>query len=392
MGTLIETVAWEAGVPYFEADAILTGGPNCPDNIPIQALANRTAFLKKQIDDAVSGALTVMYANRLKTARTITMSGDGTWSVSFDGNGNVTAAMTLANSGVAAGTYRSVTVDGKGRVIAATNPTTLAGYGITDALLASSYTAADVLTKLKTVDGAASGLDADLLDGQQGSYYLAWGSLTGKPTTLAGYGITDASVANLTDTTITAPAAGHLLRWNGTKWVNVALVAADIPALDWSKITSGLPATLAGYGITIATQGEAEAGTDNSKPMTPLRVKQAIDINSVLSRSYVSPQQTITTGGLLTLAHGLGVVPKIISSELVFLTAEAGYSVGDIVEWVFSDEASGNTRGVSIVKDATNITVRYSNLANTFAAMNKSTGASAVLTNANLAFVVRAYA
>lgn len=32
-------------------------------------------------------------------------------------------------------------------------------------LLSSSYTAADVLTKVKTVDGAGSGLDADLLDG-----------------------------------------------------------------------------------------------------------------------------------------------------------------------------------------------------------------------------------
>jgi phage-related tail fiber protein len=40
---------------------------------------------------------------------------------------------TLANSGAAAGTYRSVTVDAKGRVTAGTNPTTLAGYGISDA-------------------------------------------------------------------------------------------------------------------------------------------------------------------------------------------------------------------------------------------------------------------
>jgi hypothetical protein len=46
-----------------------------------------------------------------------------------------------------------------------TKPTTLAGYGITDALLASTYTASDVLTKIKTVDGTGSGLDADLLDG-----------------------------------------------------------------------------------------------------------------------------------------------------------------------------------------------------------------------------------
>ena len=33
------------------------------------------------------------------------------------------------------------------------------------------YTGADVLSKMLTVDGAGSGLDADLLDGQQGSYY-----------------------------------------------------------------------------------------------------------------------------------------------------------------------------------------------------------------------------
>jgi hypothetical protein len=35
---------------------------------------------------------------------------------------------------VSAGTYRSVTVDAKGRVTAGTNPTTLGGYGITDAM------------------------------------------------------------------------------------------------------------------------------------------------------------------------------------------------------------------------------------------------------------------
>lgn len=44
-----------------------------------------------------------------------------------------TIASTLAAVGTA-GTYRSVTTDAKGRVTAGTNPTTIAGYGITDAL------------------------------------------------------------------------------------------------------------------------------------------------------------------------------------------------------------------------------------------------------------------
>jgi hypothetical protein len=38
-------------------------------------------------------------------------------------------------------------------------------------LAATAYTAADVLAKLLTVDGAGSGLDADLLDGQSSAYY-----------------------------------------------------------------------------------------------------------------------------------------------------------------------------------------------------------------------------
>lgn len=51
------------------------------------------------------------------------------------------------------------------------------------ALAASAYTASDVLAKLLTVDGAASGLDADLLDGQHGSYYAPAASptFTGTP-------------------------------------------------------------------------------------------------------------------------------------------------------------------------------------------------------------------
>lgn len=43
--------------------------------------------------------------------------------------------------------------------------------GIANALPASSYTANDVLAKLKTVDGSGSALDADLLDGYQSSSF-----------------------------------------------------------------------------------------------------------------------------------------------------------------------------------------------------------------------------
>src|SRR5690606_25381893 len=57
-------------------------------------------------------------AAKLQTPRTISVTGDATWSASFDGSQNVTGALTLANSGAVAGTYTKLTVDAKGRVTA----------------------------------------------------------------------------------------------------------------------------------------------------------------------------------------------------------------------------------------------------------------------------------
>ena len=48
-----------------------------------------------------------------------------------------TRTISHGNSGVTAGTYRSVTVNATGHVTAGTNPTTLSGYGITDAKIAN---------------------------------------------------------------------------------------------------------------------------------------------------------------------------------------------------------------------------------------------------------------
>ena len=59
-------------------------------------------------------------ATRWATGRTIALSGDVTGtSAAFDGSAALSFAATLANSGVAAGTYLKVTVDAKGRVTAA---------------------------------------------------------------------------------------------------------------------------------------------------------------------------------------------------------------------------------------------------------------------------------
>lgn len=81
---------------------------------------NTTAEVRHLINkaeiEALVAAATSDTANALTTARTIAITGDATWEVSFDGSGNVSAALTLANTGVVAGSYPVVTVDAKGRV------------------------------------------------------------------------------------------------------------------------------------------------------------------------------------------------------------------------------------------------------------------------------------
>lgn len=57
-------------------------------------------------------------ATKLATVRKISIAGDATGITDFDGSADKTINLTLANSGVAAGTYSAVAVDAKGRVTA----------------------------------------------------------------------------------------------------------------------------------------------------------------------------------------------------------------------------------------------------------------------------------
>ena len=121
-------------------------------------------------------------ADTLTTARTISLSGDATGSVSFNGSANVSIATTLANVATA-GTYKSVTVDAKGRVTAGTNPTTLAGYNITDAVpLAGGVT----ITSAITINNAGGGSLQAV--GRTGPYGSTNGTTTGAVNVVMGTG------------------------------------------------------------------------------------------------------------------------------------------------------------------------------------------------------------
>ncbi|PBB68139.1 hypothetical protein CK228_13600 [Mesorhizobium sp. WSM4312] len=104
---------------------------------------------------------------------------DGPALVSPTRNGLMSAADKVKLNGIEAGATGDQTpteiltaiktVDGAGSGLDAD---TLDGHDTSYFLPASSYTAADVLTKIKTVDGIGSGLDADLLDGLDSTAFV----------------------------------------------------------------------------------------------------------------------------------------------------------------------------------------------------------------------------
>ena len=139
-------------------------------------------------------------------------------------------------------------------------PTTIAGYGITDAVTPTStnvftnkqgnisqwtndtgfltsvpaQTFASLTGKPTSIAGYGI---TDAFDG-------AFGSLSGKPTTIAGYGITDA-VTPSSSTAFTNKSG------NVSQWTNDANYLSSVPAQLFSSLV-GTPTTLAGYGITDA--------------------------------------------------------------------------------------------------------------------------------------------
>ena len=199
-----------------------------------------TAGAVKKAYDLAAAALpagaNAVSATKLATARTFSLTGDATATASFDGTANVGLAVVLANTGVAAGDYAKVTVDAKGRVTAG-----------------SAMVAADIPA-------------------------LDWSKITtGKPTTLAGYGITDALGINgnavsasklVTARTLTIGSAGKT--FDGT--ANVAWSLAEIGAVKdnvwfaqvklgtWSAICEfQIAGTLGGKAIVTVghTRGDA---------------------------------------------------------------------------------------------------------------------------------------
>ncbi|RZA08958.1 MAG: hypothetical protein EOP11_03240, partial [Proteobacteria bacterium] len=180
----------------------------------------------------------------------------------------------IENFGPGVGTFRSVSVDAKGRVSAGTNPTTLAGYAITDAV--QNATGVPSIAAGLDLAYPSSPVTGQLFVATDAKKIYRYNGSTWDTVGTSGAGmITDVKVDSTlarsvagSEITVSMPAVGTAGAYakvttdaQGRVTSGGALAAADVPALPWGKITSGTPTTLAGYGIT-----DALRNTDGSVP------------------------------------------------------------------------------------------------------------------------------
>ena len=245
---------------------------------------------KNKINDIIAAINTIQTegAPQLATARTIALSGAATGSASFDGSKNITIATTLANSGVTAGSYGLsanatpadgatfnvpyITVNAKGLVTGAKTCTVK--------LPTNDGTAdkADKLTTARTVDGVKFDGSANIH--HYGTCSTAAGTAA-KTVTLNNFVLATGAIVCVRFT-VTNTASSPTLNVNRTgakaiRYRNAAISASYLAAnRTYLFVYDGTYYQLIGdidSQRSVASDTEVTAGTNNSKVITPLRLK-----------------------------------------------------------------------------------------------------------------------
>jgi hypothetical protein len=162
---------------------------------------------------------------------------------------------------------------------------------------------------------------------------------------------------------------------------DLAVTAAKLAAtLDLSSKTITLPDTSVTAAMLASTLNLSSKTLTLPAANTP-----------AFTKSYTSANQTITSGGSLTLAHSLGAMPALVQLRLKCTTGEGGYSIGDETIVAIGTHVASANRGIAVVPDATNLNVRFGSDGNAMCIHRKDTGAIINITNASWAAIFKAW-
>lgn len=387
-------------------------------------------ILARQGTDTINGGTSVTF-NTPYLGIYLVSDGAGKWSVSTTdpselptvpltkgGTGQTSAAGARGSSGINIESYTGVgdvayTILSTDNVVGTTAAFTAArtwtlpaansvnpGHKLLIADFIGGVTASNTLTISRAGTDTINGGSTVVLSSGYGGYYLVsdgtskWtaqaigtASATGVSSFNGRTGAVSPAANDYAITQLAAIAASSFVANNGgSSAAPAAITVAQARALLGlaAIATSGSAADLSAGTIPSARLG---SGTANST--TYLRGDQVFTTFPTIqfSQVYDSGQQVCTAGTTLTLAHGLGVKPKLYMTCLQCVTADQGYSVGDEI-WM-TPEAPGSSIGHAVKVDATNITIYMGS--GGFNAINTS-HSGATLTSANWRMVVRAWA
>jgi hypothetical protein len=235
----------------------------------------------------------------------------------------------LAATAITPGTYKSLTIDAYGRATAGTNPTTLAGFGITDAYtitqvdnLFGSTTAAAASAAAAAASAAAALASEGAAAGSAGAAAGSAGAaLTSANNAAASYDAfddrylgekaSDPSVDNDGNPLITGAlyfnnVSNAMKVYNGVSWQNVAPVATSINV--GTQVTGVLNVINGGTGITSFGTGVAAfLGTPSSANLAAALTDETGSGAAVFATSptLVTPILGTPQSGTLTNATGL---------------------------------------------------------------------------------------
>jgi phage-related tail fiber protein len=346
-----------------------------------------------------SGTLYVPSASSaafLTTARTIALSGDATGSVSFDGRDNVTITTTLANTSAISGSYGSgsaipvIIVDSKGRVFSiSTTPITASTTTLTgDATGTGAGTVSVTLANSGVTAGTYSALAVDAKGRvTTGINITTTGDATGTASgssialTLANSGVVSGSGY----TKFNVDAKGRVT-------YGTTLVAADIPSLDATKITTGtlsVPTTGSAASLTtartIAIAGDA-SGSVSFDGTTNATISATLANSGVAAGTYsalaVDAKGRVTTGINMTAT---GDATGTASGSSIALTlANSGATAGTFTKVTINTKGlvtSATTLDASDIPslDATKITTGTLSVATTSSAASLTTARTIAL-------------